>query len=85
MEGWLSGTPAIVDAGCAVTREHCAESGGGVWVGDAEEFAAVVDRLRGDPGLRTALGESGRRYVSCRYSWPAVLGRLEAAVREMAG
>jgi glycosyltransferase involved in cell wall biosynthesis len=85
MEGWLSGTPAIVDAGCAVTREHCAESGGGVWVDDAEGFAAVVDRLRGDPALRTALGESGRRYVSCRYSWPAVLGRLEAAVREMAG
>jgi glycosyltransferase involved in cell wall biosynthesis len=85
MEGWLSGTPAIVDSGCAVTREHCAESRGGVWVENAEEFAAVVDRLRADPGLRTALGESGRRYVTCRYSWPAVLGRLEAAVREMAG
>ena len=85
MEGWLSGTPAIVDAGCAVTREHCAESGGGVWVGSAEEFAVVVDRLRGDPGLRAAMVEAGRAYVTRRYSWPAVLGRLEAAVREMAG
>ncbi|HEY2704746.1 MAG TPA: glycosyltransferase family 4 protein [Candidatus Dormibacteraeota bacterium] len=85
MEGWLSGTPAIVDAGCAVTREHCAESGGGVWVSSAEEFAAVVDRLRGDPGLRAALAGAGRGYVTRRYSWPAVLGRLEAAVRELAG
>lgn len=85
MEGWLSGTPAIVDAGCAVTREHCAESGGGVWVGSAEGFAAVVDRLRADPGLRAAMVEAGRGYVTRRYSWPAVLGRLEAAVREMAG
>jgi glycosyltransferase involved in cell wall biosynthesis len=85
MEGWLAGTPAIVDAGCAVTREHCAESGGGMWVRDAEEFAAVVDRLRGDPGLRAGMVESGRRYVARRYCWPAVLGRLEAAVREMAG
>ena len=85
MEGWLSGTPAIVDAGCAVTREHCAESGGGVWVGSAEEFAVVVDRLRGDPGLRAAMVTAGRAYVTRRYSWPAVLGRLEAAVREMAG
>ncbi|HEY0409179.1 MAG TPA: glycosyltransferase family 4 protein, partial [Candidatus Dormibacteraeota bacterium] len=85
MEGWLSGTPAIVDAGCAVTREHCAESGGGVWVSSAEEFAAVVDRLRGDPGLRAAMVEAGRGYVTRRYSWPAVLGRLEAAVREMTG
>jgi glycosyltransferase involved in cell wall biosynthesis len=83
MEGWLSGTPAIVDAGCAVTREHCAQSGGGVWVRDAEEFAAVVDRMRGDPALRASLGEAGRRYVARRYSWPAVLRRLEAAVREM--
>jgi glycosyltransferase involved in cell wall biosynthesis len=85
MEGWLSGTPAIVDAGCAVTREHCAESGGGVWVKSAEEFAAVVDRLRADPGLRAAMVAAGRGYVTRRYSWPAVLGRLEAAVREMAG
>jgi glycosyltransferase involved in cell wall biosynthesis len=83
MEGWLAGTPPIVDAGCAVTREHCAESGGGVWVSDAEEFAAVLDRLRGDPALRCALVEAGRRYVTRRYSWPAVLGRLEAAVREL--
>jgi glycosyltransferase involved in cell wall biosynthesis len=84
MEGWLSGTPAIVDAGCAVTREHCAQSGGGVWVGSAEEFAAVLDRMRADPALRTSLGEAGRRYVARRYSWPAVLRRLEAAVRELA-
>jgi glycosyltransferase involved in cell wall biosynthesis len=54
-------------------------------VRDAEEFAAVVDRLRGDPGLRAGMVESGRRYVARRYCWPAVLGRLEAAVREMAG
>jgi glycosyltransferase involved in cell wall biosynthesis len=45
----------------------------------------VVDRLRGDPGLRGAMVEAGRRYVTRRYSWPAVLGRLEAAVRELAG
>ena len=60
-----------------------AQSGGGVWVRNAEEFAAVLDRMRADPSLRTALGEAGRRYVARRYSWPAVLRRLEAAVREL--
>ena len=84
MEGWLAGTPSIVDAGCPVTVEHCAQSGGGVWVGGAEEFAEVVDRLRGDPALRARMVDAGRRYVARRYSWPAVLGRLEAAVRELA-
>ena len=85
MEGWLAGTPAIVDAGCAVTREHCEESGGGVWVASAEEFSETVDRLRADPALRSRMVESGRAYVTRRYSWSAVLGRLEAAVRELAG
>ena len=85
MEGWLAGTPAIVDAGCPVTREHCAQSGGGVWVGDAEEFAEVVDRLRADPELRGRMVDAGRRYVARRYNWTAVLGRLEAAVRELVG
>ncbi|HEV7677184.1 MAG TPA: glycosyltransferase family 4 protein [Candidatus Dormibacteraeota bacterium] len=84
MESWLAGTPAIVHAGCAVTRFHCEESGGGLWVRDAESFAAALDRLRGDTALRAQLSASGGKYVRSRYSWPAVVRRLEDAVRELA-
>lgn len=85
MESWLAGTPAIVHADCAVTRAHCAESGGGLWVRDAEGFAEALDRLRGDATLRSRLAAGGARYVRSEYSWPAVLARLERAVGDLAG
>jgi O-antigen biosynthesis protein len=83
MESWLAGTPVVVHADCAVTRSHCEESGGGLWVRDAETFAAALDRLRADAALRSRLATAGGRYVRSEYSWPAVLRRLESAVREL--
>jgi len=55
-----------------------------LWVRDAETFAAALDRLRGDTALRARLAASGGRYVRTHYSWPAVVRRLEDAVRELA-
>lgn len=83
MESWLADTPAIVHADCAVTRTHCEESGGGLWVRDAETFAEALDRLRADSTLRARLATNGGRYVRTHFSWPAVLQRLESAVREL--
>lgn len=83
MESWLAGTPVIVHADCAVTRHHCAESGGGLWVREAESFAEALDRLRADGTLRTRMAAAGRHYVRSEYSWPAVLQRLESAVRDL--
>jgi glycosyltransferase involved in cell wall biosynthesis len=85
MESWLAGTPVVVHADCAVTRTHCEESGGGVWVRDAETFAEALDRLRGDASLRARLAAAGGRYVRTHYSWPTVLARLESAVGELVG
>src|SRR5262249_7656124 len=31
MEAWVAGTPALVHANCAVTREHCLEANGGLF------------------------------------------------------
>lgn len=83
MESWLADTPVIVHADCAVTRWHCEESGGGLWVREPESFAEALDRLRGDASLRGRLAAAGGRYVRSEYSWPAVLTRLESAVREL--
>ena len=83
MESWLAGSPVIVHADCAVTRTHCEESGGGLWVRDAEAFAEALDRLRGDAALHARLAAAGGRYVRSEYAWPAVLRRLEDAVRAL--
>ena len=82
-EGWLSGTPAIVHAGCEVTREHCARGGGGVWVESAEEYSAALDMLCGDPSLGARMAAQGREFVLDEYGWPRVLERLEAAVEAL--
>ena len=82
-EGWLCGVPALVHADCAVTRDACDRSGGGLWVRSAEEFAEALNRLRADRDLRSRLGRAGQSWVRIHYAWPAVLGRLEHAVRQL--
>jgi glycosyltransferase involved in cell wall biosynthesis len=54
-----------------------------VWISSVEEFAVAVERLRRDPDLRRRLGTSGRHYVERRYSWDAVLTRMEDALRSL--
>jgi glycosyltransferase involved in cell wall biosynthesis len=81
MEAWLQETPALVNARCPVTCHHVALSNGGLYFNDAAEFAAEVDYLRVHRDDRRELGRQGRRYVVENYSWPAVLGRFERALR----
>jgi glycosyltransferase involved in cell wall biosynthesis len=83
MEAWSVGTPVIVHAGCAVTRGHCEEAGGGLWVRDVEEGVEAVLRLADDGALRRRLGEAGRRHVEGRAGWPTVVERMETAVADL--
>src|SRR5262245_208844 len=59
MEAWVAGTPALVHANCAVTREHCLEANGGLFFADAEEFVETVKLLQEASVLRQALGAQG--------------------------
>ncbi|MEP7191136.1 MAG: glycosyltransferase family 4 protein, partial [Roseiflexaceae bacterium] len=52
MEAWLQGTPALVHAACAVTRQATEASGGGLAFHDFGEFAAALDLLLADADLR---------------------------------
>lgn len=80
MEGWLGGAAALVNANCTVTRAHVAACGGGLWFGDGIEFGATLDWLLTHPSECVAMGAAGRRYVLDRYTWAAVLPRVEAAL-----
>jgi glycosyltransferase involved in cell wall biosynthesis len=73
----------IVHADCEVTRRHCQEAAGGLWVRDVEEAVEAILRLAGDLPLRARLGAAGRRHVERRVTWEAALDRFEAAVGEL--
>ena len=74
-EAWLAGTPVLVNAGCAATREHAERSQGGLAIGTPLEFDAAVTRIVADAHLRTALATAGAEYVRTRFAWPRLMER----------
>ena len=63
VEGMTAGAPAIVNAVCGATREHCEQSGAGMWFEGFAEFEAVLDRMLGDARLHETMRQNGFRYV----------------------
>jgi glycosyltransferase involved in cell wall biosynthesis len=84
VEAWFAGTPVVVNAGCAATREHCERSGGGLWFGGFAEFEAVVEMITTDDGLRAALEQRGRRYAEAHFRWPRIIDRYQAFLEGVA-
>jgi glycosyltransferase involved in cell wall biosynthesis len=78
VEGMTAGAPAIVNAVCGPTREHCEQSGAGLWFDGYAEFEAVLDRMLGDNALHETMRHNGFRYVESAYRWPAVMERYGA-------
>ena len=84
LEAWAAGVPALVNARCDVTREHCAASGGGLWFNRYADFEAIVDRLLADAGTRAALAANGARYIERNYQWPRLVQRYRALLDTVA-
>lgn len=80
MESWLQGVPALVNAGCAVTREAAEASGGGLWFDGFGQFAAALDLLLADAELRRGLGARGREWVLQTCRWDEVARRTISAI-----
>jgi glycosyltransferase involved in cell wall biosynthesis len=75
LEAWTVGVPALVNASCAATMEHCRRSGGGLWFESYRSFEVAVDRLTGEPQLRSALADAGGQYTARYYRWPSIIDR----------
>lgn len=84
LESWLARTPVLVHARCEVTRYHCRESNGGLWFMAYPEFEEELLALLEQPGLRRAMGESGRAYVLREYAWSAIARKFQDALRQFA-
>ena len=77
LEAWVAGVPVVVNGRCAVTREHCERSGGGLWFDGYAQFEAVIDRLVADDELRAALADAARPTSNAPTAGP----RSRAATR----
>jgi glycosyltransferase involved in cell wall biosynthesis len=53
--------------------------------GDPGSLTVALDKLLGDAGLRTRLGEAGRARVAERYSWRAIGEQTAAVYRSVLG
>jgi glycosyltransferase involved in cell wall biosynthesis len=82
VEGLTAGAPVIVNAVCGATREHCEQSGAGMWFADFAEFEAVVDRMLGDQVLHETMRQNGIRYVEDTYRWPVIMDRYGSFLEE---
>ena len=82
LEAWCCGTPAVVNGGSPVLREHCRESGGGLWYAGAADFVEAIGLLLEDPDLRGRMAAAGAEYAERRYSWPAVRARFLDTLEE---
>ncbi|MDA2807201.1 glycosyltransferase [Nocardiopsis suaedae] len=73
VEAMALGTP-VVASDLPALRELLGGGGAGLMVepGDAEALADALERLHGDPGLRSELSAAGREEVTANRTWPRV-------------
>lgn len=72
VEAMACGVPLVATTGGALP-EVCGPDGKSALLvppGDPGALAEALSRLLGDPGLRTRLGEAGRRRTLERFTWP---------------
>ena len=84
VEAMLVGTPVLVNGWCPPLREHCVNSGAGLWYTGIADFQIALDRLTSNSGLQTEMGKSGRRYAERFFSWPSVKVRYERLLDRVA-
>ncbi len=83
MESWLTGTPVLVHGDCAVTREHCQNSNGGLYFTNYDEFVATVDYLLSNTSTAHQMGRNGRDYVMANFQWPTIIDKYTQLINSI--
>ena len=84
LEAWNRGTPALVNARCAVLKGQVLRADGGLYYQSALEFAAALDYLLDHADVARRLGAQGQAYVDREYRWPTVIQKIESLLEEIA-
>ena len=77
LEAWLMKKPVIVHGQCAVTKQQCNRSNGGLYYSSYDEFNAILTRFIHSPLLQTALGQQGQQFVTTTYNWETVISQYQ--------
>lgn len=83
MESWLAGRPVLVADQCAVTRNFCMESNGGLWFRDYFEFEETLDYLLTNSEDAAIMGRNGGEYVRNHFSWDIIVNKYLNFFREI--
>lgn len=83
LQAWLVGTAVLVNGKCAVTKQQCRLSNGGLYYHGAEEFTAVLNRLLNAPELSAHLGRQGQQFTQSVYNWGTILTQYNAIINEV--
>ena len=77
LEAWLMGRPVLVNGRCAVLRNQCRRSNGGLYYTSYDEFSATLQQLLSNPSLRQQLGRQGQRFAQTEYHWDTIIHRYK--------
>jgi glycosyltransferase involved in cell wall biosynthesis len=83
LEAWNRGTPALVNARCAVLKGQVLRADGGLYYRSALEFAGALDYLLDHTAVARQLGAQGQAYVDREYRWPTVMEKIESLLAEI--
>ena len=73
MESWLTETPVLVNADCAVTKDFAIRANAGLYYSNAAEFSSCLRYLLDHPDAAAALGKNGRQFVEKEFSWERIV------------
>jgi len=83
VEAMAVGCPVIVSPGVGLAGTVLATGSGFVVKREGGEFAAAMNRLLHEGGIRAAMGEAGRRAARDRFTWGGVAAAMVDAYRSV--
>lgn len=82
MESWLAKRPVLVSDHCAVTKNFCLETDGGLYFRDYPSFVGTVDYLLDHPQVADQMGENGFQYVMEHFTHEKIAKKYLAFLDE---
>ena len=83
MESWIGRRPVLANSKCAVTRDFCVQSNGGLYFDGYREFEGCLEYLMDHRETADQLGRQGRRFVGENFAWDVVTGRYRKFIEEL--